>query len=352
MGQSAGGIGRLSASHVEETDEPAVIEAGIEQTRSDLSATVEAIQQRLDPEQAKDSARELAEHVLQEAKEHAREIVQEAGEHAREVVKDATAHVQMAIHDATIGRVQHMVHSAHDRANGASEGLLATIKQNPVPAALAGFGLAWLWMNRRSDGARHAATYREAHSTAGAGYPAPTQAGYRAPETQQGIAGRIGQAMGGAASQVGSTAGDLASTVGGTASNVAGTLGDAAGSAAGAVGETAGHVAGAIGDTASSVAGQVGGAAEHAGVSMQRALQTNPLAVGAVVLALGAAVGLALPQTERENQLLGEARDTLVEKAQGMAQETMGKVQQIATEAQQTVQHEAQKQGLTQETNG
>jgi len=130
-------LGRLDAV-TSEADAPEVLEAEIAQTRAEMSATVDAIQQRLNPEQAKDSARELAEHVLEEAKEHAREIVQEASEHAREVLKDATAHVQGAIHDATIGRVQHMVTSAQYRANEASDGLMTTIRQNPVPAVLAG----------------------------------------------------------------------------------------------------------------------------------------------------------------------------------------------------------------------
>ena len=86
--------------------------------------------------------------------------------------------------------------------------------------------------------------------------------------------------------------------------------------------------------------------------SFQRALRTNPLAVGAVTLALGAAIGLALRRPQRENQLMGEARDTLLERAQGFAQETVEKVQHVATEAQQTVtetvKEEAKSQGLTQ----
>jgi hypothetical protein len=48
-------------------------------------------------------------------------------------------------------------------------------------------------------------------------------------------------------------------------------------------------------------------------------LESNPLMVGAAALAVGAAVGLALPETERENEWLGEARETLAERAQEMA---------------------------------
>jgi len=340
-------VNRPAAVAEHGADQPEVIEAEIEQTRADLSATVEAIQQRLDPEQAKDSARELAEHVIQEAKEHAREVVQEAGEHAREVIKDATAHVQAAIHDATIGRIQHMVRNAQDQANDASESLLATMKQNPVPTALAGLGLAWLWMNRRKTVTQPTQGYREAPYTYGAGYQ-PMNGGYRPAQTDSGLVGQVGQAVSGAASQVGDTAGSIVGQVGATASNVASTVGDSAGNLASAASDTASSVASTIGDTASSLVGQVGGAASTVEDGFQQALRTNPLAVGAVALAAGAAVGLMLPQTQRENQLLGDARDNLVEKAQDLAQETIGKVQHIATEAQQTVQQEAQKQGLAQ----
>ena len=44
-------------------------------------------------------------------------------------------------------------------------------------------------------------------------------------------------------------------------------------------------------------------------------LEENPLAVGAVALALGAAVGFAIPSTRYEDQLLGETRARLVDQA-------------------------------------
>ena len=71
-------------------------------------------------------------------------------------------------------------------------------------------------------------------------------------------------------------------------------------------------------------------------------------AVAVPTLALGTAIGLAVPQTRKENELFGQARDTLIERAQGMAQETIEKVQEVATEAGHTVQREAKSAGLTQ----
>jgi hypothetical protein len=74
-------------------------------------------------------------------------------------------------------------------------------------------------------------------------------------------------------------------------------------------------------------------------------LRENPLAVGALGVGVGAAVGLAIPETAKEHEVMGEARDTSVEKAQA-AQE---RVQQVAQEAQSAAQQEAENQGLTQQ---
>jgi hypothetical protein len=76
-------------------------------------------------------------------------------------------------------------------------------------------------------------------------------------------------------------------------------------------------------------------------------LRQNPLTVGALAVGVGAAVGLALPQTSREHEVMGEARDTLVEKAQEKAGEAQEKVQRVAEEVQSAAKEEAENQGLT-----
>jgi hypothetical protein len=62
-------------------------------------------------------------------------------------------------------------------------------------------------------------------------------------------------------------------------------------------------------------------------------MQDNPLLVGAGALVLGAAFGLAIPETERENELMGEARDSMVERAQDMARNAASQVQNVAGDA-------------------
>jgi ElaB/YqjD/DUF883 family membrane-anchored ribosome-binding protein len=66
---------------------------------------------------------------------------------------------------------------------------------------------------------------------------------------------------------------------------------------------------------------------------LQRLLQRNPLVVSAVAAAVGVAVGLAIPETRRENLLMGEARDNLAERAKDAAQGAVDKAKQVAGEA-------------------
>jgi hypothetical protein len=56
----------------------------------------------------------------------------------------------------------------------------------------------------------------------------------------------------------------------------------------------------------------------------------NPLAMGAVAVAAGTAVGLALPSTRFEHEYIGETSERLVDKAQEVAREAIDKVQDAA----------------------
>jgi len=428
MGQSENPVSRFGQSGADDgdgdiavTQETVHIRRDIENTRTEMSGTLDAIQQRLNPEalgeqakdtaiditaQAKEAALEVVDHalaevkgqasevleqareVLVEARVTAREVLGEARETARGAVEDATTQVKAAVRGATIGKVETMVRSANDTTNAAREGLVETVRANPFPAALVGLGLGWLFINSRSAAARgsverHAYEARYRDNTSSTYRPAPAggspvggavdraqaTAGNVAGQASD-LAGRAGGAVGDAVGQVGETASGFASQVGETTGNIVGQVSETAGNIAGQVGETASNIVGQVGETAGNIASgtreTAGNIAEQAQFqalrledNFQRVLRENPMAVGAVTLALGAAVGLALPQTTRENQLLGEARDTLVERAQDLAQETIGKVQTVATEAQasaqesmqavkETVKDEAKKQGLTQ----
>src|SRR5437764_413732 len=116
MGQTADemiGYDRQTGKSGEQysADNPEVIRAQIEQTRNEMSGTIDAIQERLNPDHFKE-------------------------------------HAKVMVREATIGRVEEMVNNTGETARGISSGLMETIKQNPIPAAIAGASLAWLFTHR------------------------------------------------------------------------------------------------------------------------------------------------------------------------------------------------------------
>jgi hypothetical protein len=132
----------------EEAVETAEIRAEIEETRLEMGGTLNELGDRLDPG-----------NLMDQAKENVRE--------------------------ATIGRVE-------ETAKGMSDMVVETIKSNPIPAAIAGAGLAMLWANRKG-------TNGNGHTIAGrysSTYPAANYG------DQSG--GQVGQNVGQTAGQVGS----------------------------------------------------------------------------------------------------------------------------------------------------
>ena len=63
---------------------------------------------------------------------------------------------------------------------------------------------------------------------------------------------------------------------------------------------------------------------------LQRAVRENPVLIGAGAMMLGLACGLAVPETEAENEWMGDARESVVERARGMARAAANEVQEAA----------------------
>jgi ElaB/YqjD/DUF883 family membrane-anchored ribosome-binding protein len=70
-------------------------------------------------------------------------------------------------------------------------------------------------------------------------------------------------------------------------------------------------------------------------------INENPLAVGAAAFALGAVVGLAIPSTRYEGELLGETRDELLRKAQDKGSMLLDKTRHVVDEAANVVSKES-----------
>ena len=64
--------------------------------------------------------------------------------------------------------------------------------------------------------------------------------------------------------------------------------------------------------------------------ALQRMLHENPLLVAAAAVLAGAAIGGALPQTDTENDLMGETRDQFVDRGKEAARDAVENVREVA----------------------
>lgn len=306
----------IAGGDVDGTEE---IREEIEETRASLAETIDALTQRLSPDNLKEQVREQVVEQVQGAKE--------------------------AVREATIGKAEDMAYSAADTVNRARYTIMDTIRSNPIPAAMAGIGLGWLYMNRRGGAPRYQTVYPYSGGY-GRGVSYQGQRGYQG----RSPVGETVERAGHLAGQIQDTAGNVASRVQDTAGNVASQVQDTAGAVANQVQDTAGAVVDRVQDTAGQLVDQAQYQTQRLEERFQELLYQRPLAVGAMTLALGTAVGLAVPETRQEHALMGETRDNLVEQAQAAASNTMEKVQRVASEvadeAKSTAREEAQRQGL------
>ena len=87
--------------------------------------------------------------------------------------------------------------------------------------------------------------------------------------------------------------------------------------------------------------------ARRAQTGFWQMMEENPLAVGMATLALGVLAGLSLPSTRKEDELLGETRDKLVDRMEEVGREALDKGKQVAGTAVDTLKEEAENAGLT-----
>jgi hypothetical protein len=76
------------------------------------------------------------------------------------------------------------------------------------------------------------------------------------------------------------------------------------------------EIAGAAGEKVEHIKDRAADKARRTGYDVRRFWEENPLIGAAGVLVLGAAVGALLPHTRKEDEIMGHARDELMEKAE------------------------------------
>lgn len=242
------------------------LRADIEDTRADMSVTINEIQERLSPE-----------HLMGQVKETVRDAtigkVERVMDRVGETIADATEPALEAM-----GRAGTTI-----KETGMS--VAGSMRRNPIPVALIGLGLGMLIVRSfRGNGL----DYETRHTS---------------PRTRQNFTG--------SGAQYGATR-------------------DAHTGALNQVKETASNLADRSTTALSDLGAKAKDTAATLGTRCGTMLRENPLAMGAVAIAAGTAVGLALPSTRIESEYIGEASEKLVDQAQEVARGAIDKVQDAA----------------------
>ena len=233
------------------------LRAGIEDTRAEMSQTINEIQERLSPE-----------NVMDQVKEKVREATIGKVERVMNRVGETISEVAEPAREALI--------SAGSTVKETGKSAAGVINRNPIPVALIGLGLGMLAIRAFRKGNGYAYDDRS--------------------RTRYDLDQRQG-------------------TSSSTLNNVKETAGDLAHRSTDALNNLSTRAK----DTASSLGNRFG-----------QVLRENPLAVGAVAIAAGTAVGLVLPSTSFESEYIGETSERFVDKAQEVAREAIDKVQTAA----------------------
>ncbi|HSJ33302.1 MAG TPA: DUF3618 domain-containing protein [Longimicrobiales bacterium] len=308
------------------------IRESIEATRARMGETIEQIGDRVNPERVK-----------AELKARAREQIHEAKDNMKRKARNTMRDVEHGVSDT--GR-----------------GIWATIRENPVPAGMVGVGLAWLIANRRDAEDRHyeygtystgpAVPYRPGHHTgsqfselgqrpAGAygaageySSPRQTEAGEYGATGGYGVGGVYGgstgyegrvdaRSTGYAGSpqwreEEGGSEGirEKASEVLHRAEERLSDAQERVGSALHGAQERVGEVVHGGRERVSGWGHEAKQRARRAEHRVEESMRENPVAAGAMALAIGVAAGLMIPETDREREVMGRTRDRVLDKAQ------------------------------------
>jgi ElaB/YqjD/DUF883 family membrane-anchored ribosome-binding protein len=188
------------------------------------------------------------------------------------------------------GAAQGAVSNVGEQARRTSSRLVEVIRENPLPVIAVGAGVTWL-LTQRSKG--------EVSGDRMARYA------YTGPERRQshGLKDRVGSAVSGVKESVSE--------------------------AVGGVTERASELRERAGERIGDVGGRARWQTQRVKTNLEHAADENPLALAVGAAVVGLALGLLLPGTQREDELMGSARDQLVDRAG----ETVERAKEAAVEA-------------------
>jgi ElaB/YqjD/DUF883 family membrane-anchored ribosome-binding protein len=209
------------------------------------------------------------------------------------------------------GAAQGAVSNVGEQARRTGSRLVDVIRENPLPVIAVGAGVTWLLTQRSRSEVSGSRMARYA---------------YTGPERRQGDAWQSGR-------------GGYGGTVSGVKSSVS--------EAASGVAERAGELkerAGEIKERAGERIGELGGEARRQTrrikTNLEHAAEENPLALAIGAAVVGLALGMLLPGTQREDEMMGPARDQLIDRAEHTAERVKDAAIEAGREVKETVKSE------------
>lgn len=209
-----------------------------------------------------------------------------------------------------------------EKTKGFVHDLGEAARQNPLSAALIGMGVLWLFTGgRTAEGAAELAR----------------RSGFD----------RIPDAAGDALQAARSTLRSGAESIGGRLASVGTTLQDGGTDVIDSATRLGRDYAETASDYVSAIPGTGAEMFETLRSNLTDVFRAQPLALGAIGLAIGAGIAAAVPPTEVETAFLGEKSDTVKAKAMEFASEQTDRATQAAGAVMSAVSEEARRQGLT-----
>lgn len=206
------------------------------------------------------------------------------------------------------------------------------VRDNPVPIALVGIGLAWLAMaGRGADGRarqrhRELADYDRDFDYAGTYGPEGSASDTEGGSTQEGRLRKASAKVSETGHRIKDKASELSSRISETASSITGRARERM--------QGSSERMGALNQRTHQ-------RYDQARDSMRHMVDEQPLVIGALGIAIGAMLGAVLPGTRREDELMGSKRDDLLESAKQTAREQAEGAKESAQRVAQTVKQEA-----------
>ncbi|HEU4681285.1 MAG TPA: DUF3618 domain-containing protein [Gemmatimonadales bacterium] len=204
---------------------------------------------------------------------------------------------------------QDAVSNVGEHARRTGSRLVDAIRENPLPVIAVGAGVTWLLTKRSSGDISGDRMARYA-------YTGPDRRQGGSWQQGSGIKARVGEAV----------------------SGVKETVSEAAGGIAGRASELASGTQERLGEFSEQARSQ----SRRVKTNLQQVSEENPLIVAIGAAVVGLTLGLLLPGTERENEVMGATRDRLVDRAGETAERVKEATVEAGREVKETVKAEVQ----------